>query len=86
MRRKKKQSMRPHLVEVEWRDAAGHLRWFDEGESGELATCLTGGYIIARTKRKLVIAQTLGESLGRRMSTGHQSIPVRCVVRVRRKR
>lgn len=81
--KKRRPRKRPRLVEVEWRDAASHLRWFDEGQAGELATCLTAGYVVKRDKRKIVVAQTLGVSLGRAMTTGHQAIPVGCVVRVR---
>lgn len=85
MKRRAKKRKRPVLVEVEWRDAAGHLSWFEEGKSGELAACVSVGYIIERTKRKIVLAQTVGSSFGRVMTTGHQAIPAGCVVRVRRK-
>jgi len=50
------------VVAVDWLDAAGASEWHDEKEAAaqEPPLCTTVGVIISRTKRRIIIAGTVG--------------------------
>lgn len=47
---------------VNWFDAAGATEWVDESEAADMnpPLCTTVGFILSKTKRKLVIVSTVG--------------------------
>lgn len=55
-----------HLVFVVWEDIIGNGSWgaLEDAPSLSPVVCLSTGFLVSKTKRKIVITQTLGEHKG----------------------
>ncbi len=72
------------LVEVDWEDSTSTGGWMDPDvhqRYGKERSCRSAGYVLARTKTEVVIAQSM--SCGGKVNDTI-SIPAACVRRVRR--
>jgi hypothetical protein len=75
------------LVVVEWVDSAQPLpswRLLDDAPEPEIIVCLSVGWVIAKTKKVLMLAPNLGdiESGGTAQASGFIRIPTAAVTRI----
>ena len=76
--------VKPRMVEIEWVDSATTRGWNSPGQFVEspLAHCRTVGYLLKRTKKYVVVVQSLGDDTH---NAGEGlGIPASCVKRLRR--
>lgn len=76
---------KPHLVHVEWRDSSSHSGWRSkkEMEEAHCLTCHSVGWLLHWGKDDIKMAAT-HDSKKQPEWNDCQSIPRRCIVRVRR--
>jgi hypothetical protein len=71
------------LVLVEWEDSARPIsewQWADEYQMPEIVSCVSVGYLIAKTKQAIALAPNLGDvSSARSQASGIIRIPRRAV-------
>jgi len=71
------------LVLVEWEDSARPIsewQWVDDYQMPEIVSCVSVGYLIAKTKQAIAIAPNLGDvSSARNQASGIIRIPCRSV-------
>lgn len=74
------------LVEITWEDSRQpSVGWefVKEADIPDICECKTVGYIVKQTKRKMVVAQSIGDLQSKKMQVnGLTTIPMRCVSRI----
>ena len=74
------------LVKVEWEDSARPVsawQWIDEYQIPVIVSCVSVGYLIAKTKQALALAPNLGDFLSDRIqASGIIRIPQGAVRRI----
>ncbi len=74
------------LVEIVWEDSRSpSVGWqfIQKADIPNICKCKTVGYLMKKTKRKVVVAQSIGDVRSNQVQVnGFMTIPMRCVMKI----
>lgn len=75
------------LIEIVWEDSRSpNVGWqfTKEADMPDICKCKTVGYLIEKTKKKVVVAQNVGDLHSNQVQVnGLMTIPMRCVIHMK---